>query len=121
MTDTEVYSAILTELAAVGASPMTGPQREMRAAPVLKQAGVSLPQLRDELAKPELAWNQSKARSLGVSVADWQRALQVARLSECSSVGELQGVIRRAEAAAAMLRAGYRPERSDRGDQSWTR
>ena len=91
----------------------------MRAAPLV--AGVDVAALCEALTSEKLGWNQRKASAFGVPGADWQKALNVAGLNECDSLGELLGVIHRAESAAAMLRAGYKPERSESGALRWTR
>ena len=100
---------------------MTGAEREKRAAPVLAGACLDATAVAAALASEELPWNQKKASAFGVSAADWQLALDVAGLAECDSLGTLLGVIHRAESAAAMLRAGYKPTRGAGGELSWSR
>ncbi len=121
MVDNDMYTATLIELDSIANAAMTGAEREMRAAPVLDRSGVDVSSLREALASEGLEWNVKKASVYGVSVGDWLEALNVAGLRECDSLGELLGVIHRAESAAAMLRAGYRPTRGAGGVVGWTR
>lgn len=121
MADNDTYTATLTELDSIANAAMTEGQREMRATPVLDRSGVDVAALREALASEDLPWNVKKASVYGVSVTDWLEALDVAGLSECDSLGGLLGVIHRAESAAAMLRAGYRPTRGENGARGWTR
>ena len=121
MVDKGSYTTALIELDSIANAAMTGPQREMRAAPVLTESGIDVAELCTALGTSDLPWNAKKASVYGVSVDAWLEALNVAGLSECKSLGDLLGVIHRAESAAAMLRAGYRPTRSAGGALSWTR
>jgi hypothetical protein len=121
MADNDTYTATLAELDSIANSAMTEGQRELRAAPVLDKASVHVNGLCTALALEDLDWNRAKAVAAGVSLAQWQEALDVAGLEECGSLGELLGVIHRAESAAAMLRAGYRAVRGADGAVSWRR
>jgi hypothetical protein len=117
----DTYTVALAELDGIANAAMTQSQREMRAKPVLAQTGLSSSDICSALAGERLGWNRRKASAYGVSVEDWLRALDVAGLNNCDSLGTLLGVIHRAESAAAMLRAGYRPMRGSGGALSWTR
>jgi hypothetical protein len=120
MVDKDTYSAALTELDSIANAAMTEAQREMRAAPLLS-GGLEMADLCAALESESLEWNVKKALVYGVSVADWLEALEVSGLKKCDSLGTLLGVIHRAESAAAMLRAGYRPTRDAGGTVGWTR
>lgn len=121
MADKETYTTTLIELDGIANSAMTEEQREMRAAPVLDRNGVDASGVCEALLAEDLPWNAKKASAFGVPVGSWLEALNVAGLAECDSLGELLRVIHRAESAAAMLRAGYRPTRGAGGRLSWTR
>jgi len=120
LVDDDTYTAVLAELDGIANAAMTQSQREMRAQPVLAQNGLSSSDLCSALAGEGLGWNHRKAAAYGVSVEDWLRALDAAGLENCDSLGTLLGVIHRAESAAAMLRAGYKPARDDAGHLSWS-
>jgi hypothetical protein len=117
----DAYSRTLAELDSIANAAMTESEREMRARPVLTQAGLSIPGLCSALASAALSWNSSKASALGVSPEDWLLALDVSGIGDCDSLVALLTVIHRAESAAAMLRAGYKPERDAAGHLSWAR
>jgi hypothetical protein len=119
MTDDAKCSALLAELDSIANSAMTGEQRETRAAPALNLSGISISDLKDCLEAESLAWNASKAKTFGVSPATWQRALYLAGVSAVQSLGDLLAALHRADAAAAMLRAGYKGERDAGGNVSW--
>jgi hypothetical protein len=120
LVDDDTYTVVLAELDSVANAAMTLSEREMRATPVLTQAGLVISDICSALASESLGWNRRKASAYGVSVDDWLRALDLAGLESCDSLGTLLGVIHRAESAAAMLRAGYKPARDDAGRLSWS-
>jgi hypothetical protein len=119
--DDDAYSKTLAELDSIANAAMTQYEREMRARPVLPQAGLSISDLCSALARAALSWNSRKASALGVSAEDWLLALDVSGIGDCDSLGMLLAVIHRAESAAAMLRAGYKPDRDAAGHLSWAR
>ncbi|MEO8457328.1 MAG: hypothetical protein ABI559_05895 [Chloroflexota bacterium] len=119
MVNYDMCSAVLTELDAIANAAMTGEQREARAASVMMD--VSVEELHEALGSVDLRWNQRKASAYGVSPDAWQRALGVAGLPNCDSLGTLLKIIHRAESAAAMIRAGYRPATSSTGALTWFR
>jgi hypothetical protein len=116
----DAYSNTLAELDSIANAAMTESEREMRARPVLTQAGLSISDLRSALASAALSWNSGKASAFGVSPEGWLLALDVSGIGECDSLGTLLAVIHRAESAAAMLQAGYKPNRDGVGHLSWT-
>ena len=120
LVDDDTYTVALAELDGIANAAMTESQREVRAQPVLTQTGLSSSEICSALAGESLGWNRRKASAYGVSVGDWLRALDVAGLDNCDSLGTLLGVIHRAQSAAAMLRAGYKPSRDDAGRLSWS-
>jgi hypothetical protein len=119
MAGTDALHEALTELFAVANSAMTRAQRIQRAAPVLPTAGFSLGDVVAAVRREDLPWNADRAKALGVDTATWQQALTVAGLDDVRDVGGLLDMMHRAEAAAAMLRAGYRPERDAAGRLRW--
>ena len=121
MADDERYTATLTELDSIANAAMTEAEREKRAAPVLDKSRTHVNGLCTALTLDDLDWNVKKASASGINLAHWQEALDVAGLAECGSLGELLRVIHRAEAAATMLRAGYKPERDVGGTVGWRR
>jgi hypothetical protein len=121
LADDDIYSRTLAELDSIANAAMTAYEREMRAGPVLTQAGLSAADVCSALAGANLGWNERKASAFGVSPDQWLMALGVAGIGECDSLGKLLGVIHRAESAAAMLRAGYKPDRDGAGHLTWAR
>ncbi|MEX0682796.1 MAG: hypothetical protein WD904_13555 [Dehalococcoidia bacterium] len=119
--DESVLYEVLTELSGVASAPMTVQQREMRAAPVLAAHSVTLSDLVEALRSTDLPWNRAHAKAFGVDEAGWQQALDAAGLADVDSVAGLLTTIHGAEAAAAMVRAGYRPSRDDSGRLNWSR
>jgi hypothetical protein len=118
--EAELHEA-LVELFAVANAAMTRSQRVQRAAPVLKGAGLAIPDVVKAVRQPDLPWNIERANALGVGPDVWQQALDTAGLDAVTDLGELLDVMHRAEAAAAMIRAGYTPERDEGGRLSWAR
>ena len=119
MANTDALHEALVELFAVANSAMTRAQRVQRAAPVLPAAGHSVEDVVAAVRRVDLPWNADRAKALGVDASVWQVALSVAGLDEVQDVGGLLDMMHRAEAAAAMLRAGYRPERDATGRLRW--
>lgn len=119
MNDDDAYSAALSELDSIANAAMTQSEREMRAVSTVRE--VSVPDVCAALGREDLPWNVKKASAAGVTVVEWQKALEVAGLERCDSLGELLRVIHRAASAAAMIRAGYRAERGEGGALRWTR
>jgi hypothetical protein len=119
MTTPEALHDALVELFSVANSAMTRSQRSQRAAPVLTAAGLTVADVIAAIRRTDLPWNLERARVMGVGADAWQQALQVAELDAVQDVGQLLDMLHRAEAAAAMLRAGYRPRRDASGRLSW--
>lgn len=99
---------------------MTAAQRVARAAPVLAAAGVTLASLKDAMSRADLPWNARQAASLGIDVGQWLLALNVSGVQDSGDLNDLLDSLHRSEAAAAMLRAGYRPS-TEGGALSWSR
>jgi hypothetical protein len=119
--DDTTISAALTELASVAASAMTASQRVARAEPILKAHGLTVADLVGACHRKDLPWNVNRATAFGISGDDWQLALHVVSDREPTNVEEVLEALHRAESAAAMLRAGYRPSRDASGTLSWNR
>ena len=121
MTDNETLSLLLSELDAIANSPMTAAQRELRAAPLLAEAAVSVDDLIRVLPRRNLPWNLKKAEEAGVPIETWQRAIRIVLQSPGRSLRDLLDHIHQAVAVADMLRAGYRAGRDAYGQLVWTR
>lgn len=121
MVNSDVLHEALVELFAVANAAMTRQQRVQRASPVLKDAGISVAEVVAAVRQPDLPWNLERAKALGVAADAWQQSLDAAGLDAVSDLGELLDVMHRAEAAAAMIRAGYKPDRDQGGRLSWAK
>jgi hypothetical protein len=121
MADNDMLSLLLSELDGIANAPMTASQREMRAGPLLAEAGVSVEDLTRALVRRNLAWNQQKAERCGVPIETWQRAIRLVLQSPGRTLGDLLEQIHQAESVAGMLRAGYCAGRDAYGRLVWTR
>ncbi|HUF54826.1 MAG TPA: hypothetical protein VMR52_13835 [Dehalococcoidia bacterium] len=121
MADEAAVHAALIELFGVANAPLTLPQRVQRSAPVLNRIGMTIEQLIDTIRQPDLSWNAERAKALGVTPAVWQDALTAAGLEAVYDLAMLLDVMHRAEAASAMLRAGYVPSTDVEGKLNWVR
>jgi len=119
VSDDDRISELLLELDGIANAPMTAQQRLQRAAPLLKLSGVDLKEITAALSRATLPWNRSKAQAYGLSVDTWLQALRISDVFTCQSVADLLDRVHRAEAAAPMLRAGYRPLRDADGRLGW--
>jgi hypothetical protein len=104
--DPDLLSPLLVQLDRIAKAPMTGQERELRANSLLG-ANVEPGELAGATASEELAWSATKASEHGVSAALWLRAVQLAAIPASASVAELLERMHRADAIAAMLKAGY--------------
>lgn len=114
-------SAALTELLSVANAPLTAAQRESRAQAVLTAFGVTVADITATCHRTDLPFNVNRARAFGISDEDWQTAMHVSVDHEPETLDELLEALRRAEAAAGMLRSGYRPVKDASGKVNWTR
>ena len=121
MTDNETLSLLLNELDGIANAPMTAYQREMRAAPLLAEATVSVDDIIRALARRNLPWNVRKAEETGVSIETWQRAVRIVLQSPGRSLRDLLEHIHQAAVVAEMLRNGYSAGRDAYGNLVWTR
>jgi len=117
--DVQRISELLIELDGIANAPMTAEQRLKRAEPLLDAAGLGVLDLVRATTRAGLPWNQRQAQEYGVSADTWLLALRVSDVFTCQSVADLLDRVHRAAAAAAMLRAGYRPQRDTSGRLSW--
>lgn len=120
MVDDVTISSALAELDSIANAAMTAAEREKRAAPVLS-SDLTIADVTAALARVDLEWNQRKAAAFGIPREKWVVALDVSGLGEVTDLGALLEAIHKAESAAAMLRAGYRPERDASGKVNWLR
>lgn len=119
MVEKERLTEIMTLLDSVANAPLTDSQRLQRAEPVLKLSGLSLEEIASTLDSPDLPWNQRKAGEYGVDVNTWLEALGIVRLPQSPSLLELLSRVHQAEAAVAMLKAGYRAQVEPSGRINW--
>ena len=120
MAEKERLTEIMTLLDAVANAPLTDSQRLQRAEPALKLSGLSVAEVAPALDSAELPWNRFKATEYGVTVDTWLEAQRVVRLPQSQSLPELLARIHQAEAAVAMLKAGYRAEVEPPGRINWS-
>jgi hypothetical protein len=113
-------TALLKELISIANSAAIAVNRELRARPLLSEHGVAPPDVAEALLSNNLNWNAEMAHACGISAEQWRVALRVSGLEEVDSLGELLEVLRRAESAARMIRAGYQPDKAD-GHLVWIR
>jgi hypothetical protein len=121
MGDNETLSLLLTELDSIANAPMTASQREMRAAPLLAEAAVTVDDLTRALARRNLPWNLRKAEECEVPIETWQRAVRIAMQSPGNSLRDLLDRLHQATSIAAMLRSGYCAGRDAYGRLVWSR
>jgi len=120
MAEKERLTEIITLLDGVANAPLTDSQRLQRAEPVLKMSGLSLQEIISALDSADLTWNSQKASEYGVNIDTWLEAQRVVRLPQSQSLSELISRIHQAEAAVAMLKAGYRAEVDPSGRINWS-
>lgn len=118
--DTEM-SALLTQLSSIAHSPMTARQRETRAAPVLAAAGATIDEVCKAVKLPELSWNQTRARTYGVTIETWLEAARIACDPPPQDLDSLLDRLHQAEAAVSMLKGGYTVGRDASGRLKWVR
>ena len=119
MAEPERLTQILGLLDGVANAPLTESQRLQRAEPALKQAGLAIDELARSLQEPALAWNQSKASQYGTTIGTWLQAQRVVGLPDSRSLADFLARLHRAEAAVAMLKAGYRAQTDASGGIVW--
>lgn len=121
MADDGKLTLLFAELDSVANAPMTAAQRQARATPLMEVAGVSLAEAVEGLSREGLPWNGKKAAEYGISLEKWREAMQVAGIPAAGSLDELLDRIHRAESAAQMLKAGYKPSIDASGELAWKR
>jgi hypothetical protein len=121
MSDNDMLSLLLSELDGIANAPMTASQREMRAGPLLAEAGITVDVLTRALARRNLSWNIRKAEECGVSIETWQRAVRIVLQSPGRTLRDLLDYIHQATSVAQMLRAGYCAGRDAYGRLVWSR
>jgi hypothetical protein len=121
MTDNETISVLLEELDGIANAPMTASQREMRAWPLLAEAGVTVEELTRVLSRRNLSWNVRKAEACDVPIETWQRAVRIVLQSPGRTLRDFLDYLHQATSVAQMLRAGYCAGRDAYGRLVWTR
>lgn len=119
MATDEALTAVLAQLASVSRAPMTTPERELRARPLLA-AGVTASELARATARADLPWTVAQAREHGVDVNTWLQAVHIVDLPASTSTIDLLNRLHRVEAAADLLRAGYSGGRNPLGQITWS-
>ena len=121
MADNETLSLLLDELDDIANAPLTPSQREMRAAPLLAEAAVTIDDITRALARRNLPWNQRKAEQCEVPIETWQRAVRISLQSPGGSLRDLLDHLHQAVVVAQMLRSGYCAARDAYGRLVWSR
>jgi len=121
MADKDAITQLLDQLDGIANAPMTAPQRQMRAAPLLPAAGVSVADVAEALTREDLPWNRRKAAEYGLSVEAWLSAVAAVSPAPTDSLIELLDRLHKIESAAAMVKAGYRPSLDPAGRLAWQR
>jgi hypothetical protein len=121
MANDEALTALLQQLDSIANAPMTAAQREMRAAPLLAAAKVTVTDAVTALGRADLRWTLEKAQEYGVSVETWLAAVQAVGASPTDSLIELLDRIHRTESAAEMMKAGYWAALDAAGRLTWNR
>ena len=121
MADDEVFTALLKQLDSIANAPMTASDREMRAAPLLAAAKLTVAAVVEAMGRADLRWTIEKAQECGVSVEMWLAAVQAVGASPTDSPVELLDRIHRIEAAAEMMKAGYWAAADAAGRLTWNR
>ena len=121
MANDETLTELLDQLDAIANAPMTAEQREMRAAPLLTAAGVSVPEIVAAIARADFRWTVDKARQNKMCVETWLEAVQAVGASPTDSLRELLDRIHRTESAAEMMKAGYWAAVDAAGRLTWNR
>lgn len=105
-TDSDVLSALLTQLDRIARAPMTAQEREMRAKSTLGET-LEAKYVARALTSEELAWNAAKASEHGIPTEVWLRAVAAADIPASQSVAQLLERLHRADSIASMMKAGY--------------
>ena len=121
MTDNETLSLLLDELDGIANAPLTASQRDMRAAPLLAEAAVTIDDITRALARRNLPWNIRKAEQCDVPIETWQRAVRISLQSPGKSLRDLLDHLHQAVAVAEALRSGYCVARDAYGHLVWSR
>ena len=119
MATDEALTVVLAQLASVSRAPMTTPERELRARPLLA-AGVTASELARATARADLPWTVAQAKEHGVDVGTWLQAVHIVDLPASTSTVDLLNRLHRVEAAADLLRAGYSGGRNPLGQITWS-
>ena len=120
MVNEDALSALLSQLDAIANAPMTAPERELRAKPLLDAGGLSPSDVGRAASRGDLPWSARKAAEYGVPVEIWLDAVHVVDLPASGSLAALLDRLHQVEAVVAILRAGYTPGRDPSGRLTWT-
>lgn len=119
MADDAAVSAALTQLTSIAQAPMTAPERALRAQPVIS-GDLTLAGVVKATSRADTAWCKERAASHGIDPETWLQAVHVADVPASDSLDALIDRLHRAEAAADLLKAGYKAERGAGGKLVWS-
>lgn len=120
VTNDQALTALLVRLDSIAKAPMTGPERELRAEPLLG-GHLTLDAVTRAVSRADLPWNGAKAAERGVPIETWLEAVQAVDLPASPTLAELLERLHRAEAAADLIKARYTPSRDSSGALTWGR
>jgi hypothetical protein len=115
----DAISATLAQLTSIAQAPMTAPERLQRAKPVVGK-DLALGDIVGAASRGDTPWCGERAAAHGIDVETWLQAVHVADVPNSDSLDALIDRLHRAEAAADMLKAGYKPERGAQGRLTWS-
>jgi hypothetical protein len=113
-----VISSVLTQLSRIARAPMTPAERELRARSLLGDLAPET--VAAATATGETEWNRRQASDQGIDAEMWLQAVHIAGLPNSDSLSTLIDRLHRAEAAAEILKAGYRPGQGAGGILAWS-
>lgn len=115
----DTASAALAQLTSIAQAPMTAPERLQRARPVVGK-DVALGDIVSATSRGDTIWCRERAAAHGIDVEMWLQAVHVADVPTSDSLDTLIERLHRAEAAADLLKAGYKPERGPQDRLIWS-
>lgn len=112
-------SAALKQLTSIAQAPMTAPERALRAKPVLG-AELSISDVVSATTRGDSDWCTERAAAHGIDIETWLQAVHVADLPNSDSLDTLIDRLHRAEAAAELLKAGYKAGHGPQNRLTWS-
>ena len=111
--------SLLRQFAAIAKAPMAASAQCSRAQYLLESSGFRLEDLTTNVARTAFPWNNEKAREQGVYPKTWLHAVCAVGLPQSRSMAQFLERLRQAEAAAALLKAGYMVSHDDSAKLVW--